>query len=55
MVVRVRRSEPIFNQQSGNMVTRVPRDRNKRIHSVNRVRKPNSILHILPSDWTSDQ
>jgi len=41
MVIRVRYNEPKLNQQNGNIVKGVPRDWNKRIHSVNKVPKPN--------------
>jgi hypothetical protein len=35
VIVRIKYSEPIFNQQSGSIVKRVPRDLSRRIHSVN--------------------
>jgi len=41
MAIRIRYSEPRLNQQNGNIVKGVPRDWSKRIHSVNRVPKPN--------------
>jgi hypothetical protein len=42
VVVRVKYSEPIFNQQNGSIIRAVPRDWSRRIHSVNKVPRPNS-------------
>jgi hypothetical protein len=41
VVVRVKYSEPRFNQQNGSIVRKVQRDWNRGIHSANRVPKPN--------------
>jgi hypothetical protein len=37
MAIRVKYSEPKLNQQSGNIIRRVPRDWSKKLHSVNKV------------------
>jgi hypothetical protein len=42
VAVRVKYNEPIFNQQNGIIVRGVPRDWSRRIHSVNKVPRPNS-------------
>jgi hypothetical protein len=42
VAVRMKYSEPRFNQQNGSIVKGVPRDWSKGIHSVNKVPKPNS-------------
>jgi hypothetical protein len=42
VVVRVKYSEPNFNQLNGNIVRRVPRYWNREIHNVNIVPRPNS-------------
>jgi hypothetical protein len=39
--VRMKYSEPIFNQQNGIIVKGGPRDWSRRIHSVNKVPRPN--------------
>jgi hypothetical protein len=41
MAIRVKYSEPIFNQRNGNIVKGVPRDWSKKIHSANIIPKPN--------------
>jgi hypothetical protein len=45
VVVKVRYSEPRFNQQSGSIVRGVLRDWSKIIHSVNKVPRPNPPHH----------
>jgi hypothetical protein len=40
-VIRMRYSEPIFNQQNGNIVRGVLKDWSRRIHSVNKVPRLN--------------
>jgi hypothetical protein len=42
MAIKMKYSEPIFNQHNGRIVKGVPRDWNKRIHNVNKVPRPNS-------------
>jgi hypothetical protein len=42
VVVRMRYSEPRFNQQNGSIAREVPRDWSRGIHNVNRAPKPNS-------------
>jgi hypothetical protein len=41
VVVKVRYNEPKLNQQSGSIVSGVPRDWSNRNHSVNRFLRPN--------------
>jgi len=40
-IVKIKYSEPRFNQRSGSIVRGVLRDWSKRIHSVNRISTPN--------------
>jgi hypothetical protein len=42
VAIRVRYSDPIFNQQNGIIVRGIPRDWSRRIHSVNKIPRPNS-------------
>ncbi len=42
MVIKVRYNEPKVNQQIGNIVSVVPTDWNRGIHSVNKVPRLNS-------------
>ncbi len=42
VAIRVRYSEPIFNQHNGSIVRGVPRNWNRGIHIVNKVPRPNS-------------
>jgi len=42
VVIRVKSSEPTFNQQNGSIFRKVPRDWSKGIHNVNSVPRPNS-------------
>jgi hypothetical protein len=42
MVIKMKYTKPLFNQQNGKIVKGVPRDWNKRIHRVNKVPRPNS-------------
>jgi hypothetical protein len=42
MAIKVRYNELIINQQNGSINSGVPRDWSRRIHSVNRVPRPNS-------------
>jgi hypothetical protein len=44
VVVRVRYSEPIVNEQNGSIISGVPRDWNRGIHSVKKNPRPNSPL-----------
>jgi hypothetical protein len=55
MVVRLRYSEPKFNQQSGSIVRGVPKDWNEHPQCEWGSKTKFSTLHILPLDWTSDQ
>jgi hypothetical protein len=41
MVLRVKYSEPKFNQQNGSIVRGVPSDYSRGIHNVNKVPRPN--------------
>jgi len=41
VVVKVKYNEPRLHQQSESIVKRVPRDWSRRIHSVNKVPRPN--------------
>jgi hypothetical protein len=40
MVIKVRYSEPRFNQYNGSIVRGVPRDWSRGIHSVNKIPRP---------------
>jgi hypothetical protein len=42
MVVRIKYNEPKVNQKNGNIISGIPRDWSKRIHSVNKVPRLNS-------------
>jgi len=42
MVVRMKDIEPKVNQQNGNIISGIPRDWSRGIHSVNKVPRPNS-------------
>jgi hypothetical protein len=42
MVIKMKYSEPKVNQHNGSIVSGVPRDCSRGIHSVNIVPKPNS-------------
>jgi hypothetical protein len=42
MVVRVRYSKPNVNMQNGSIISGVPRDWSRGIHSLNKVPRPNS-------------
>jgi hypothetical protein len=48
MAVRLRYSEPKFNQQNGSIIRGVSKDWSEGIHNVNRIPRPNS------PRWTSD-
>ncbi len=41
VTIRIKYSEPRLNEHSGNIVERVPRDWDKRIHNVNNIPRPN--------------
>ncbi len=42
VAIKARCNEPKFNQHNGNIIRGIPRDWSRRIHSVNKVPRPNS-------------
>ncbi len=46
VVVKIKYSEPRLNQHSGSIIRRFPRDWSRRIHSVNKVPRPNPPRNI---------